>query len=96
VANGGQPGNRQLTVDLYQFTRPESVSLVQSIPSVGVRDLATFSMGGAWYVLVVNSEDDSGSTTVDSTLWRWSGTSLESTQVTSLSVINQTLKCLHV
>ncbi len=81
LANGGSSGNRELTVDVYQFIGPESVSLVQQLPSQGVVDLATFSVGSEWYVLVVNGEDNTGDNIVDSTLWWWNGTSLVLSQV---------------
>ncbi len=81
LANGGSPGNRLLTVDVYQFTGPESVALVQQLPSQGVVDMATFSVGGDKYVLVANGEDNVGNDIVDSTLWRWNGTSLQLSQV---------------
>ena len=81
MGSGGSPGNRQLTVDVYQFTGPESVVLLQSLPSQGVTDLGAFSVGGQWYVLVANGEDNTGNNIVDSTVWRWNGTALELTQV---------------
>ena len=65
---------------MYQFTGPEAVTLVQRLPSQGVSDLATFSVGDQWYVLVANGEDNAGNNIVDSTVWFWNGTALELAQ----------------
>lgn len=81
VASGGSPGNRQLSVDVYRFTDPESVALVQQLPGLGVTDLVSFSAGGQWYVLVANGEDNTGSNIVDSTVWWWNGTAFVMSQV---------------
>ena len=81
VANAGRPGNRELTVDVYQFSGTNSLTLLQTIPSVGATDVISFSVSGQWYVLVANGEDNQGNTIVDSTLWAWNGTLLEPFQV---------------
>lgn len=84
VANAGLPGNRELTVDVYQFSGSETLTLLQTLPSVGVSDVISFSLSGQWYVLVANGEDNQGNTIVDSTLWAWNGTLLERFQVQSI------------
>ncbi|XP_052793587.1 adhesion G-protein coupled receptor V1-like [Mya arenaria] len=87
VVNKGNHNRYETVSRLYRINTDGSLTLLQNLDTKGATDIAYFTKNTIHYIVIANSQDNSGNTRVDSDVWRWEPGNKRFSKVSTLKTV---------